>query len=79
MPGYCSPVDPSLDKMTHCLQVLLCFVLQLQSYDLLGADATEDIPDDIKRYLDRRLAEHDALANTLPPVGSVIPWLPTGG
>ena len=40
--------------------------------------STEDIPDHIQRYVDQRLAEHEMLAEMLPPVGSVIPWLPTG-
>ena len=75
MPGYCTPVPPSLDKMPHCLHVLLCCALQLHGY-AVRADA--DIPDDIKTYVDRRLAEHQVLASILPPVGSVIPWLPTG-
>ena len=79
MPGYCSPVDPSLDKMPHCLPVLLCCVIQLHSNAVNGDHAGDDIPDHIKTYVDRRLAEQEVLANILPPVGSVIPWLPTGG
>ena len=60
--------------MPHWLLVILCCVLQLHSYVVLG----DDIPDHIKRYVDRRLVEHQALTSILPPVGSVIPWLPTG-
>ena len=71
-----TPVQPCLDKMPHCLPVLQCCVVQLHSY-AVHADLTDDIPDHIKRYVDRRLAEHEALATILPPVGSVIPWLPT--
>ena len=76
MPGYCSPVHPCLDKMPHCLPVLLCCVLQLHSYAVHADDGV--IPDHIKKYVDRRLAEQQVLANILPPVGSVIPWLPIG-
>ena len=64
--------------MPHCLYVLLvvlCCVLQLHRY---AVHADGDIPDDIKKYVDRRLAEHQVLASILPPVGSVIPWMPTG-
>ena len=67
--------------MPHWLLFILCCVLQLHSYAVYGDDDGEDrddIPDHIKRYVDRRLEEREVLANILPPVGSVIPWLPTG-
>ena len=61
MPGYWSPVHTSLDKMPHCLHILLCCVTQLHSYALhadadadADVDADDDIPGHIKRYVDRR-------------------------
>jgi len=40
--------------------------------------ADSEVPAHIKKYLDRRLSEQNQLSDLLPPVGAVIPWMPSG-
>eukprot|EP00092_Neocalanus_flemingeri_P003166 GFUD01003384.1.p1 GENE.GFUD01003384.1~~GFUD01003384.1.p1 ORF type:complete len:287 (+),score=68.70 GFUD01003384.1:91-861(+) len=64
-----------------CLHTLLCYCLVscMHGYTLhADMSADSDIPLHIQRYVDRRVAEQQVLAALLPPVGSIIPWLPTG-